>query len=264
MNRRLVAVVALVLMAGCSGSQPPVDAAQTLRDAASAMAKLNTVKASLKFTKGAITFQGFTLAGAKTSVRLPTDSDTVYTVKQQDLSISLEVVIAGGHVYLHVPFSTYQELTGKDAAAIPDLAKLFDATSGLPAVIPAGRNVRYVATEKVDGIDAQKIDVTYTAEQVKGMLAQLSSSADVNAEVWVGASDHLIRKAVLNGAFGDGGKDASVEVDMSGFNAASLDADFFPDGRWKSNFLCAIGYGSDEKLFPRNPRLDFAEACLDL
>jgi 3-hydroxypropanoate dehydrogenase len=51
---------------------------------------------------------------------------------------------------------------------------------------------------------------------------------------------------------------------MSGFNAGSLDAEFFPDGRWKSNFLCAIGYGSDEKLFPRNPRLDFAEACLDL
>src|ERR1019366_3125019 len=51
---------------------------------------------------------------------------------------------------------------------------------------------------------------------------------------------------------------------MSGFNAASLDADFFPDGRWKSNFLCAIGYGSDEKMFPRNPRLDFDEACLEL
>jgi 3-hydroxypropanoate dehydrogenase len=51
---------------------------------------------------------------------------------------------------------------------------------------------------------------------------------------------------------------------MSGFNAASLDAEFFPDGRWKSNFLCALGYGSDEKLFPRNPRLDFDEACLDL
>jgi 3-hydroxypropanoate dehydrogenase len=51
---------------------------------------------------------------------------------------------------------------------------------------------------------------------------------------------------------------------MSGFNARSLDADFFPDGRWKSNFLCALGYGSDGKLFPRNPRLDFEEACLDL
>jgi 3-hydroxypropanoate dehydrogenase len=51
---------------------------------------------------------------------------------------------------------------------------------------------------------------------------------------------------------------------MSGFNAATLDAEFFPDGRWKSNFLCAIGYGSDVNLYPRNPRLDFAEACLDL
>jgi 3-hydroxypropanoate dehydrogenase len=51
---------------------------------------------------------------------------------------------------------------------------------------------------------------------------------------------------------------------MSGFNAATLDAEFFPDGRWKSNFLFNVGYGTDEKLFPRNPRLDFNEACLDL
>lgn len=51
---------------------------------------------------------------------------------------------------------------------------------------------------------------------------------------------------------------------MSGFNSQSLDREFFPDGRWKSNFLCSIGYGSDEKLYPRNPRLDFDEACLEL
>jgi 3-hydroxypropanoate dehydrogenase len=51
---------------------------------------------------------------------------------------------------------------------------------------------------------------------------------------------------------------------MSGFNRKTLDAEFFPDGRWRSNFLCNIGYGSDENLFPRNPRLDFDEACLVL
>jgi hypothetical protein len=87
-------------------------------------------------------------------------------------------------------------------------------------VIPAGRNAKYLSSDKVDGVDSQRIAVTYSADQVKGMLSQLSSTVDVNAEVWVGASDHLIRKAVLNGAFGDGGKDAAVEVDMSGFNAA--------------------------------------------
>ena len=219
MKRGVVTVLALALVAGCGGSQAPVDPGLTLRDAATAMAKLSTVSATLTFTKGAISFQGFTLVKAKTSVRLPGDSDTVYTVKQQDLAIGLEVVIVGGHVYLHVPFSTFQELTGSEAATVPDLAKLFDPASGLPAVIPAGRNLKSVAAEKLDGVDVQRIDATYTADQLRSMFAQLSSSVDVNAEIWVGASDHLIRKAVLDGAFGDGGKEASVEVDISGFNA---------------------------------------------
>ncbi len=51
---------------------------------------------------------------------------------------------------------------------------------------------------------------------------------------------------------------------MSGFNKETLDAEFFPDGRWKSNFLCNIGHGTQDKLFPRNPRLAFDQACLDL
>ncbi|MGB8274633.1 MAG: malonic semialdehyde reductase [Alphaproteobacteria bacterium] len=48
---------------------------------------------------------------------------------------------------------------------------------------------------------------------------------------------------------------------MSGFDNAKLDAEFFPDGRYKSNFLCNLGYGDPAKLHPRNPRLDFDEAC---
>ena len=48
---------------------------------------------------------------------------------------------------------------------------------------------------------------------------------------------------------------------MSGFDNAKVDAAFFPDGRWKSNFLCNLGKGDPSKIFPRNPRLTFAEAC---
>jgi 3-hydroxypropanoate dehydrogenase len=48
---------------------------------------------------------------------------------------------------------------------------------------------------------------------------------------------------------------------MSGFNNATLDAAFFPDGRLKSNFLINIGYGTGQGLPPRNPRLTFEEAC---
>ena len=48
---------------------------------------------------------------------------------------------------------------------------------------------------------------------------------------------------------------------MSGFDNAKVDAAFFPDGRWKSNFLCNLGRGDPAKIMPRNPRLTFEEAC---
>jgi 3-hydroxypropanoate dehydrogenase len=48
---------------------------------------------------------------------------------------------------------------------------------------------------------------------------------------------------------------------MSGFDGAKVNAEFFPDGKWKVNFLCNLGYGDRSKLFPRNPRLEFEEAC---
>ena len=61
---------------------------------------------------------------------------------------------------------------------------------------------------------------------------------------------------------------------MSGFDNAKVDAEFFAPGRmpdlapehsgWtrvKSNFLCNLGYGDHSRLFPRNPRLGFDDAC---
>jgi 3-hydroxypropanoate dehydrogenase len=46
---------------------------------------------------------------------------------------------------------------------------------------------------------------------------------------------------------------------MSGFDQGKVNAAFFPDGRWKVNFLCNIGYGEPARLHPRSPRLEFAE-----
>jgi len=48
---------------------------------------------------------------------------------------------------------------------------------------------------------------------------------------------------------------------MSGFDNAGVDREFLAGTTWKSNFLCNIGYGTDENLFPRSPRLEFDEAC---
>src|SRR5262249_15879179 len=48
---------------------------------------------------------------------------------------------------------------------------------------------------------------------------------------------------------------------MSGFDADKVDAAFFPDRRYRTNFLLNIGYGDRRTLRPRLPRLGFDEVA---
>ena len=48
---------------------------------------------------------------------------------------------------------------------------------------------------------------------------------------------------------------------MSGFDNALVDRLFFAGTSVKSNFLCNLGYGDQKGIYPRNPRLEFDEAC---
>lgn len=49
---------------------------------------------------------------------------------------------------------------------------------------------------------------------------------------------------------------------MSGFDHAALDKSFFSGTNIQSNFICSLGYGKTNTLYPRNPRLSFEEANL--
>jgi 3-hydroxypropanoate dehydrogenase len=74
---------------------------------------------------------------------------------------------------------------------------------------------------------------------------------------------HMMRNATLQGAYliiaaRSLGLDCGP---MSGFDNAKVDAAFFAGTSVKSNFLCALGSGTTEMLFPRSPRLPFDEAC---
>ena len=55
-------------------------------------------------------------------------------------------------------------------------------------------------TQQVAGTDCDKVSATYTSDQVGRLLGGgLSTNGDVHATVWVGRSDHLVRRTVLSG-----------------------------------------------------------------
>jgi len=77
------------------------------------------------------------------------------------------------------------------------------------------------------------------------------------------ASATAIRNGTLGGAYFILAARA-LDLDcgpMSGVDLAKVNAEFFPDGRYQSNFLINLGYMDKSKLFDRNPRLSFEQAC---
>jgi 3-hydroxypropanoate dehydrogenase len=48
---------------------------------------------------------------------------------------------------------------------------------------------------------------------------------------------------------------------MSGFDADRINAAFFAGTSTRVNFLCNLGYGRPEALFPRSPRFEFDDVC---
>ena len=48
---------------------------------------------------------------------------------------------------------------------------------------------------------------------------------------------------------------------MSGFNPDAVDREFFPDGRYRTNFLANLGYADDSTPRPRGPRLEFSDVA---
>lgn len=100
----------------------------------------------------------------------------------------------------------------------------------------------------------EHLPTLFPAMDVKGMF-------DANAEM---TATTAFRNGSLTGAYfimavRALGLDAGA---MSGFNNAAVDAEFFPDGRFKSNFLINIGHGDASGNYPRSPRLSFDDAAV--
>ena len=78
-----------------------------------------------------------------------------------------------------------------------------------------------------------------------------------------GSEEHAFRNSSLQGAyFIIAARALGLDTGpMSGFDAAGVNKEFFPDGKTKANFVCNLGYGDPEGVMPRSPRFAFEEFC---
>ena len=89
-----------------------------------------------------------------------------------------------------------------------------------------------------------------------------------DAKSWFVGNDALIKETAFRNATLQGAylmiAARALGLDcgpMSGYDKHAVDKEFFAGTSIKSNFQCKIGYGTEENMFPRSPRMPFAEAC---
>jgi len=89
-----------------------------------------------------------------------------------------------------------------------------------------------------------------------------------DAKSWFDGNDALIQETAFRNSSLQGGyfilAARALGLDcgpMSGFDQDGVNREFFAGTKIKANFLCAIGYGTDENLFARSPRPAFDRFC---
>lgn len=88
-----------------------------------------------------------------------------------------------------------------------------------------------------------------------------------NAKDWFADEGHRRESAFRNASLQGGyfllaARALGLDVGpMSGFDPAGVKAEFFPGSNVEPNFIVNLGYGTDENLFPRSPRLGFEDAA---
>jgi 3-hydroxypropanoate dehydrogenase len=122
-----------------------------------------------------------------------------------------------------------------------------------------GRNVDYVAAAPVTAIMAY--DLRFF-DHLPRLYPHRGARSRFEAEPAL-AEETAFRNGTLQGAyFMLAARALGLAVGpMSGFSRETVDAAFFAGSSVRSNFLLNLGYGADDAPKPRDPRLEFAEAC---
>ena len=103
-----------------------------------------------------------------------------------------------------------------------------------------GEELRVLVRDRGEGIRAEDLPKLFHNPQARSWYETTPEQIRTTA----------LRNATLQGAYlMIAARAIGLDVGaMSGFDNAKVDAAFFPDGRFKTNFLCNIGYGDPSKL----------------
>jgi lipoprotein LprG len=210
-SRVLVAGVGAIVLLNACGAAPP-DAVSLLKASSQHMVGLKGFHFQMQIA-------GFTGSGVPVQSAAgdahPPSLQAKVDLKQGGVLLEVEVIFAGGHIYLKSFTGGWQQLTPAEIAQFFDASALFDPTSGLFAAMQDTQSPARHKSETINGHDTYPVAGTVSATRMHQLLSLIRDQGSYQATYWIeNPSDNLWR-ARLTGKLFDATQDATITFDFS-------------------------------------------------
>jgi LppX_LprAFG lipoprotein len=212
--RAAAALLLLVALAGCGGdSKPEGPSAASIVDAA--VASTGAEKSfhfKLDVQNPPESASGLDLTFADGDLVVPDRLRAKVAGSFNGIPLTSEIVFAGPKQFLRNPITGSWQAFSTATSPIA----FFSPAKGVLAAIKAVTDLQLAGSETVGGIDCWHLTGTVKARDVTGFLGKPPSDMPVDADLYVGKQDHLLRRLRLSGPVADGEPDDVVRtVDVS-------------------------------------------------
>jgi lipoprotein LprG len=210
-SRALTAGLLVIVGLSACGTSPP-DSAALLKQSSQRMLGLKGFHFQMQVS--GFTGSGEPVQSAQGDAH-PPDLQANVNLKEGGLLLEVQVVFAGGNIYLKSFTGGWQQLTAEQVAQFFDARTLFDPQSGLFAAMRDTTSVARGNSEKVNGHDTYPVSGQLSGPRVHQLLTLIRDQGSYRATYWIESPGNDLWRARLTGNLFDAAQSASITFDFS-------------------------------------------------
>jgi lipoprotein LprG len=213
----MAALVALPVLAGCTGGGSSDSAPDLLAKAKKTLDSTKTIHFVLTSTGAPAT--GTILTGGEGDIARPSSFEGTLKVQAVGSTVDLKVVSSGGTVYAQLPFAQSYSTIDPAAFGFGDPGKLLDPKTGISQLLTATTNPKLGDQKRVNGEVVREVTGRLPGDLVQKLLTSKDPSKPVQARYSIATGSGQLLRAALTGPFFDATQNGTYTLDLSKYGA---------------------------------------------
>ena len=203
----LVLAILILLLVACRGAPgatatplpslipTPADPQTLLQESGRRMAELHTFFFKIQHQGGGTPFGGLEVQEVSGYVISPDRMQITFTARSGGFLLESQLITIGDETFISNPFTGEWQPSGEGASPFG----FFDPQKGIAAITANATGAIYSGQGRAKGVTAYRIRASLVADDLRAFVEETAGDAPVEAELWIGVEDLLLRKVVLRG-----------------------------------------------------------------